>query len=446
MRLARPALVPFLLAWAVASGAAAQQRIVVEDFVGPQAGTLRAQVVRGLAGNDVAIVSRSTIAEAGSARGDDGLSVDRYRGVARELDISAFVSGSVQHGRVWRVTLWLRDGASGTVVQETILSARGLGGLGGAVRRSVWRRLGPAIRSSGSRSSEAARFAALDDEAPPTRERREVLDRAPSTSSDLDPELFPASARGETTTTDPEATRWSPLEAMLGARAINRGFRYRNDATEGMPPYDMPAGPEVTLAAEWYPGAHFSNGPLAHIGLTMQLERSLFMSSAGPNGVSYPTSDTFFAVGTRLRLPVGASWLGASVGYGRHGFSVEAAHPRDPAPDMASVEYEQVRLGADARIAVGSTTLLLSGSWLAVLDTGEIGEAHYWPGATAQGFEAVAGFAYPIGAGFELRGAVDLRMYMLELHPDAVARQVGSATDRYIGATFGATWRMDPGG
>ncbi len=171
------------------------------------------------------------------------------------------------------------------------------------------------------------------------------------------------------------------------------------------------------------------------------------MSTQGPNGVAYPTKDSRWGIGARGRVPVGNSEIGVSVGWARHGFSVQAEHASDGTPDIASVSYGQVRLGADTRIAVGNLNIYAGAAYRAVVDTGAISGAAWYPGTTAQGFSANLGLGYRLPLGFEVRADVGTEMYFLDFHasPDD-PMAVGGAVDQYLGGSLNVLWRMGPTG
>lgn len=450
-------LVVLALLGSLASPAEAQsQRIVVEDFEGPGGGSFRASVLRSLRGaGDIALVPREEVYDSARRLGVPLYGPANYVAVARDLAVSTFISGAVQHGRGWRVTLQVRNGANGEIVEETSFAARRAGRVSRAIQRGLWRRVGRSVQSTSAPAAgiEPSRMQALENEAPPPMELDELQQEQQSRGgADLDPELFP-DAEGDAGEADGDSgglfdpnfvSQHSPLEAQLGLRAINRGFRYRDDRSGALQPYDMPFGPELTMGAEWYPGAHVTNGALAHIGLVARVEQSILLSSAGPNDTSYPTSDTYWAIGTRARIPVGDDGrVSFSAAYAHHSYSVEAAHPRDGSPSIGSVDYEHGRFGADARLPMGDLALTLDGAYLLVLDAGEIGDEHWFPRTTAQGMEASLGFIYPLGNDFQLRGSIDGRLYLLDFHTrDGDAMQIGGAIDRFIGATAAIAWRM----
>jgi len=436
-------LVAALLGWtALAAPAAAHadpRRIVVQDFEGPGAATVRADVIRSMRGvREVTLVPRQQVHDAAVRLGVSMIRPAEYVAVARDQRVTAFVTGVVRHGRGWRVTLQVRDASSGEVTWETSFAGRRARRVSRVVRRVFWRRAKDAIRSTDVPAAGSAEdLSALDDEAPPPPDLSQDDDE-PEHDDGLDEELAALFNRDF-------LQEHSPLEAYLGLRGVNRGMRYLDDRT-GLRPYDMPLAPEIALGGEWYPAAHFTNGVLAHVGLAGDFTQSLFLTSQGPNGVSYPTSDTRWSAGLRIRLPIDESRITLSAEYGHHAFSVEAAHPRDGSPDIASVDYENARFGAGTRVALGDLRLHFDAAYLYILDTGEIGQAHYFPRTTAHGIDAAVGFSYPLGSGFEVRGWIDGRLSLLDFHADEGDPVVAAgAMDRYIGATAALAWRMPPG-
>jgi len=433
------------------------RRVVVEDFVGPAAGSVRASVIRAFRGvDDVALVPRDEFYE---TQGRLGLGLTRpgeYVVAARELDVSAFVSGTVERGRGWRVQIQVRDGSSGEIVGQTSFAARRPRSLSTTLTRAAWRRLSSPLRTTSAPRVGAAPSAmgALENEAPPPPDLSRD-DVEAGRVADLDPELFPdAEERAEDSAVDEElaglfdprfVSRTSPLEAHVGLRAINRGFRYIDDRSGMVRPYDMPLGPSLVLGAEWYPAGHFTNDAIAHLGVTASVEQSLFLTSAGPNGASYPTSESYLALGAKLRLPLGPSRVTIDAAIARHGFTVEAEHPRDPPPDIATVGYTHGRFGLGTRIAMGALQLTFDAAYLLVLDAGEIGESHWFPNTTAHGISAAIGFIYPLGDNFQLRGSLDGRVYLLDFHTtEDDANVVAGALDRFTGATVAVAWRIPP--
>jgi hypothetical protein len=116
-------------------------------------------------------------------------------------------------------------------------------------------------------------------------------------------------------------------------------------------------------------------------------------------------------------------------------------------PEIASVAYAQVQLGADFVARVSGLTFRGGAAWLAVTDPGPIASPGWYPGASAQGAFATVGAGYDLGAGFEVRLDLEGRLYFLDFHPaEGDPAAVAGATDRYLAAQLGVAWRMDPTG
>ncbi len=230
----------------------------------------------------------------------------------------------------------------------------------------------------------------------------------------------------------------------VGARVANRGLDYRDNLSGTTRPYTMPLGPALTLGADFFPGALLTNDALANVGITGSASHSLFLTSNGPNGVSFPTRETSWELGARARLPLGEGEIAGVATIGQHGFSVEPSHPRDGSPDIASVLYTHLRIGADGRAQLGRFSLRAGASWLAVLDPGEIAGVAWYPGTSAQGIAGSVGAGFELGLGFEIRLDLDARFYFLDFHPNADDPEaVGGALDHYVAGHLTVAWRPD---
>jgi len=288
---------------------------------------------------------------------------------------------------------------------------------------------------------EATTEQAVDDEVPPEPDPRDepaaVAVRAP-----LDPELS-----GERAPEPAFAPAHDALHLTAGLRLLNRAFDYRDDQRGGLYPYDLLVGPALFLAVEWYPGAHATNGLLAHFGVAGEISQSILIVSDGEGDVRYPTSETEWLAGLRFRHALGASLLTFDLAYGGHAYAVERDHPRDPSPPVPSVSYAFVRVGLGARIGLGPLTIVGGAGWRPVLSAGEIDETQHFPGTTAQGLDASLGLAVPISHRLEIVAAADLRLYVLDFNPPASEpAPVGGALDRHLRATVGVRWTMGGAG
>lgn len=430
--------------------ALAQKRVVVTDFDGPAGASIRSRVVRALDSHGVTVVPRREVAAVADRIGVGPDSEHGYAALARAARVDAFVSGVVVRGRGWGAAVQVRNGRDGSVAGEMRTRAARPQALARVVGRTAWRRLGGAIQhSERPRRGQVADVPTFEGEEPPPMDMS--TDDVDQTRIDnLDDELFGDPADHELPpsmqASAPFEAEHSPLSVDASLRLRNRGFAYSDDPGGAGVPYDLPLGPALSFGAEWFPGAHFDNGAIAHLGVTAGYATSIALSSAGPNGVRYPTADSRIDLGLRYRIPIGErSRIAFDVAWGSHGFSVENETPRDPEPPIASVDYQHGRLGASARFGLGPLDVEIGGAWLAVYDTGEIGEAAAFPGASATGFAAELVVEYPVGSGLSLRGGADLRMYFLGFDPvEGADSPIGGATDRHLSFTAGASWTLDP--
>ncbi len=121
------------------------RRIVIQDFAGRGATSVRADAVRSLRGVDgVTVLPRTDLTRA-ARRMHVHLRRERdYARVARALRVDAFVEGRVRTRGGYAAEVRVRD-ATGAIVTETQFFAGGRGELGRVIRGGFWEQLAPAI-------------------------------------------------------------------------------------------------------------------------------------------------------------------------------------------------------------------------------------------------------------------------------------------------------------
>ncbi len=268
-RLALP-LAVVLSTWLIPHFAEAQNRVVVQNFRGPRSAAIRAGAVRGLLGQDVAVVPRSDLARTARRmrlrmRGDRD-----FARAGRAMHADLFVTGRVQRRGGWHVSLDIRDGQTGQIIAQPRISARNPRALRSRVRQTVWTEIsdqlggpsaGPATASGADMvfDLQEADVAAMDDEAPPPADgpsdpeariqsvndelediRRRNLDGElyPTGGAAVDDEVIPAMQE------DSFEPRYSPVEAQVGLLLLNRNFSYQNDSSA------EPRGPTPCRSAQ----------------------------------------------------------------------------------------------------------------------------------------------------------------------------------------------------
>lgn len=418
-----------------------QGRVAVAPFSGRRADEVRAVAVEALlSASGVSVVSDDSVAEAASGFSSAPERPADWARFARAARADAIVAGDVMVDRAnWMAVLRARSATDGSIVIEERVTGHGPSQLEAHVRTAVADRIAPAL----ARGAAAALPAS--DEAAPARERETVTEQDVEAQrrEALDSELFPA----ERPSADDGPPRFSPLEARAGVRMFHRSLDFADTATPARP-YELPLGPALSIAADWYPAAHFRNGALAHLGVSVLLEHALGIGSAGPDGSAYDTGSTRWGVGARYRLPLGEHEIAASVGYEHEAYTIDAPLSLTE-PAFASVAYSNLRIGAQARLRVARRISLEANvAWLVVAGEGAIGSSRWFPDASAMGLDVSLGGSYAIGAGFAVVATIDFRQYMLDLGPGSGGGQASaSATDRYIGGHLLASFTLDaPGG
>ena len=242
------------------------------------------------------------------------------------------------------------------------------------------------------------------------------------------------------------------LRGELGA--VSRRFEYHQDVNDNLRDHDDFA-PLFGVGVRWYPGAHFTTGTAANLGIVGEYERSLSGSASTESGEEFDATLQRFAVGARMRFPVGPHELGASFTYGRHEFGVDTgwepnaavanglAIDRNYVPDVA---YWYARPGLDARFVFGRIHAGFGLGYRGMGKLGEVGTKSWFPQATGRGMDG------SLMIGFELRpelvvfGGADVTRYALamnSMHQDILlARDVaGGAIDQSISGRVGVEWR-----
>jgi hypothetical protein len=245
----------------------------------------------------------------------------------------------------------------------------------------------------------------------------------------------------------------TPLEVIAGVRGYARKFEYTGVAGVRDPtlrrtirPYNLDFAPSLLLKAIVYPGAFFTDGFGAHIGITGGAEVGIATSTdyeqAQPNGsklvTSLKTSSQAWDVGLRGRIPVGPAEIGIYGEYGSQSFILIGDEGGDKlSPLVPDVRYAYLRFGLEPRVRLGKVLL---GGYFAprfLMSIHQIDLAGVW-------FSHAKGHAIEFGlmAGYgvlpflDIVAGADVIAYGFDFNPidpdpkiDPLA--VGGATDQY---------------
>lgn len=291
---------------------------------------------------------------------------------------------------------------------------------------------------------------ALENEEPPPMVMPDLdaieAERMEERRQNLDPELFGGAEDdevppGQQQSEGPSielAGDHTPLRARAFARALNRGLTYTAIERGPITNYELPIGPAAGFGLEYYPGAHFTNDAIAHLGLQVGFHHSFAVESAGPGGINYPTTEMSWLVGLRYRVPLGGrASFGAEVAGGQQVFRVERGSLDNDAPlGVPYTEHSFLRAGLGFRSDLGDVGLGFRAAYLPVFHMGAI--ADELGGGFGHGVEAGVQLLVPIDFGFSFLAELESRVFLLDFDGDPSSPSAAPmAIDRYIGLNAG---------
>src|SRR5262249_18293709 len=158
--------------------------------------------------------------------------------------------------------------------------------------------------------------------------------------------------------------------------------------------------------------------------------------SEDKQGFRYTTSSMGYSVGAKGRYFLGSTELLGGVSYAGYNFKITPEVGDKTPPQVAAVDYKQLKIGASVRIPVAGEKFALvgGGNYLHLLGVGELRDV-YFPFATGRGGEGFAGVAFglPWASGLEGRLTADFRRYVFSMNSDKTdTRIAGGAVDQYI--------------
>lgn len=393
----------------------AQIKVGVEKFEGAKEGKVRKTVQKVLKKKKIKVVTAKTIdAKAAELGANMDSNEDRVR-VARELELNAYISGSVEReGRKWVATVLVTNGGDGSVLEEKEFKHRKYNRMLAVVSKRLWGKLGGAIKSGEVPTAPVV-------EAP-------VAEAQPDSQVAETPEPEP---------TPSHRAKYAPLEVEAGLDFFTRSYTYDNDKTQTLRPYDLGGAPAGKIALNWYPLAHFQDGFAANIGLTGRFSQAFGLTSETSDGGAFPTSSSAMAAGLRLRFPSDKWQASTAVVYGIHDFSIEDDGATDK-PLIPSVTYNYVGIEGAARVEVmDALSVITSLSYRQVLSAGELDEPRFFPNASAWGLAAFLGIGTTYIDPVEIRLGFDVQRYALDLGTKAGdPLEADGAIDQYLGGSL----------
>ncbi len=262
-------------------------------------------------------------------------------------------------------------------------------------------------------------------------------------SDDSDPYTV-AARRAAGHTAEPamvQSIQMIALDVSAGVRLSHRALRWNDDLFGEQRPYTLPLAPWLTVDAQWFPGAHFTNGWLANLGVYASVGLAVGVTSEDTMGRAYDTSALDVRAGLRGRLPIGRHALYAGLGYELRSFSL--APPDDPDdPGVPSVSYGSATLDLDARVGLATAFTLIAGvSGALPLGFGDLGE-RLFPATSGGAVELRAGLAWAFLTRYEVRAVASYRRYFLAMNPSPGDRWVaGGLVDEFASLSLSVALR-----
>jgi uncharacterized membrane protein YgcG len=492
-----------VLGWS-GSASAEKKRVAVPRFDGPQEGIVRKAVMQVLKGDGYDVVGAKEIDGASKSTGAQLDSNEGFKTVAKELSISAFVTGEVSKKKA---KLTVRNGADGSVSGEGAFGGANVAKIAADVRDGFSRRLGSAVERgrapTGAKKPTAAPVAEADDtddnagaasgggggsdQAPPPKPAASKA--APAATEEAPPPASESSGSPEETVAkkapEPEG------EPMTGPRALDLGISFggfsrdlsyhqlvpvpAGSPTVGARSYNLPIGPVLSLKAIAYPLGFMTGTFAANIGVEGNINQTFAVSGSTPTGGTLNTVIHDYYGGVRLRLMLaGGHEVAVFGGGGEHAFAFRDGPAGPNSPDargpvsIPDTIYRYARGGVDAKFELPSgMTARVAGAYRYVLNRGgQIGDGAYsytdtmnvmhtvpgfFPYLTVGGVDFQAELGYHVTPSIEARLGVNLTRYFFAMNsapgdffPAAntpcPCNAAGGAVDQYLGFSIGAAY------
>jgi hypothetical protein len=236
----------------------------------------------------------------------------------------------------------------------------------------------------------------------------------------------------------------------LGGRDFHYSVSPGN--TANVRPHEIFPAPLIWVAGELYPAAMTDVPFVRDLGVEAAYAVAVGVDATSSDGRTFGTSWSRLLVGLRYRIRTSdaeGSMVGLGFGYGRTAFSVE---PEDEAAtniagEVATVDYEYLRLAADLRVPIGPVSLLADAAWLAVVSAGEVYERFTPANRGTQGDASIgavqlaAGLGVELTPGVELTAVFDYYRFFYSFSPVPGDQYVaGGALDQIFGVRFGVQY------
>lgn len=438
-----------LLLLASAQAKAAGTRIGVPEFEGAQGAVVRAKVMQVLQAHGFALVRSSDLLEAMALEGIGLDSADDFKTLAKELSLSAIVTGEAGPKRAKIV---VHDGADGSIIGDASFSGGNPRKVAEEVELTFWKKLGPDVER-GRLPAGAKRAPKTSGESaePPAKRAESVSEGEASPGGESDEAAPPKKAkkkRGFRMEDEPpeeagpralpSANPW--LDVELGVGGLNRSLTFnQNISIQGSPllhPYSLGLGPIGVANVVAFP---WLAGKVGNFGVEGMIQQGVGIPTVTWNGASYSESVHEYAVGFRYRVPFATTdGIFFSLKVGEDGFTFDGPNRSSlPTPDTI---YHYTRIGTGMHVTIADRIGISFGGGYRYINNrgGSQISQDAFPHLAVSGADANVVARYALSEMFELRAGLEWRRYWYAMHSrvgDPVV--AGGAVDQSFAFTAG---------
>jgi hypothetical protein len=424
---------------------AAGKRVGVPKFNGAQEALVRKKVMAVLKAHGYELVRSRDMQAAVASSGASLDSDDGLKAVAKELALTAIITGDVA---AKRAKLVVHDGSEGSVLGDATFAGANPHKLAAEVGATFWRKLGADIGRghvpSGAKKDQKASApeAGEEEAAGETPAAGEPAGAgaaaaagagagAGAAASEEGAAATPPPAKGkikmegeaapeESTPATPSGLAW--LDLSVGGGGLNRSLTFHQDYdVQGnkLQTYQLPFGPVAVAQGIVYPFDPLMGGLLGNWGFEGRAQIG-FISSNLSTGGSFTNTVHDFSGGTRYRFPFGGRhdvYLSGRYGEDAFTFNASTAAQRSTLRTPDTI-YHYLRLGTGVQLGLSSgLSLELNGGYRIVTNqAGSQITTSFFPHLSVAGADAEATFGYAFNELYGLRAAIDWRRYWFDMH------------------------------
>lgn len=232
----------------------------------------------------------------------------------------------------------------------------------------------------------------------------------PETREEVQTVVAPAPPRREGNPPD-------ALQFRLGSRIFQRSLTWTDDLFKQLSTYGLPAAPAVAVEARFFPGALFTSGVLANVGVAAAFEQSLGVRSTDSEGEAYATGAMRFRIGALARIPISRVTLMPHAGWSMQAFTIAETSTNGTPRLLPNVRYGTLRAGLLAGVQlIGPLALEAGAAYQFVLSAGQLASTGYFPKTTAGGADFEVAAVLRLTRHFEVRLSAEYLRFWMSLN------------------------------